>query len=468
LLVACVVVFGFSFYAQNWIAGAGILCLWFIWAFLHKTGSSAVLAVALSFQWVQVTCGVYYYALTGRQVDAMLNADYGPMVLMGLGCITALVFGLVLGQRLVSTDWIQNKHQYRLSMSWQFLVVGYITSFVLGGFLLEIAWYFPMLTQGILALTFVRLAILYLMFRRVVFPRFRWQWFVGLLAFETLMGFTGFFAGFREPLVLALLALLEVFDSRSVAHWTRLGGVLATMACAGLLWMGIRTDYRKEYETAELSSRAGRMERVGSLSTEWFTGDLAGIMSDMDSLVDRIWAIYYPALAVSRVPAYLPHEDGAILWGAVRHNVMPRILFPDKPVLPSDSEMVRKYSGVLVASTEQNTSIAFGYAVESYIDFGVPWMFLPSLVFGVLMGLLYRALHRAFRCHELTVAFTTVVFWLTLYVWERSWVKTLGLTGTLIIYLGGLVWLLDRWLLREQGASSRVTRSRGIAVPTGR
>jgi hypothetical protein len=242
------------------------------------------------------------------------------------------------------------------------------------------------------------------------------------------------------------------------------------MLALGVLWMGIRTDYRQDFESAELSSRSARFERVGSLSNEWMGSDADRLWKDLDSLVDRLWAIYYPALAVERVPTQLPHEDGAILSAAIRHIVMPRILFPDKPVLPSDSEMVRRYSGIWVASAEENTSIAFGYVAESYIDFGVPLMFLPSFVYGVFMGVLYRGFRRMLYDPELTVALVTVVFWLTLYVWERSWVRTLGLTGTLAIYLGGLVFLIDRKLLRARGFRRAVNpaRTRRETVFSGR
>ena len=109
-------------------------------------------------------------------------------------------------------------------------------------------------------------------------------------------------------------------------------------------------------------------------------------IDDMDFFVDRLWAVYYPALALQRVPRVLPHENGQILWAAVRHILTPRLFFPDKPNIASDSDMVRKYSGVWVAGAEVDTSIAFGYAAEAYVDFAVPLMFLPILVWGLLLG----------------------------------------------------------------------------------
>jgi predicted membrane channel-forming protein YqfA (hemolysin III family) len=47
---------------------------------------------------------------------------------------------------------------------------------------------------------------------------------------------------------------------------------------------------------------------------------------------------------------------------------------------------------------------------------------------------------------DLSVALTTVMYWMALYLFERSWAKTLGLTITLMVYLGGLVYLVDQWL----------------------
>ena len=147
------------------------------------------------------------------------------------------------------------------------------------------------------------------------------------------------------------------------------------------------------------------------------------------------------------------------MQAALRHIVTPRILFPDKGLVASDSEMVRKYSGVFVASTEEGTSIAFGYAAESYVDFGLPWMFVPSILFGIVMGLAYRAVFRVIHHRELAVGLACVVFWLALYLFERSWLKTLGLSGTLFIFVGGLVFVMDRMLLAyEAKMRARVQR----------
>src|SRR5258708_34113455 len=95
-------------------------------------------------------------------------------------------------------------------------------------------------------------------------------------------------------------------------------------------------------------------------------------------------------MAVERVPFVLPHTDGQIMIDALTHLITPRFLYPDKADLQSDSEMVRRYSGAKVAGADENTSIAFGYAAESYVDFGLPYMFIPVLIFGFVLGLAYQ------------------------------------------------------------------------------
>jgi hypothetical protein len=48
------------------------------------------------------------------------------------------------------------------------------------------------------------------------------------------------------------------------------------------------------------------------------------------------------------------------------------------------------------------------------------------------------------------------MFWLALYLFERSWISMLGVSLTLFGYLGGAVFLLDRFLGRRRAAGSRV------------
>jgi hypothetical protein len=315
-------------------------------------------------------------------------------------------------------------------------------------------------------LTYIRFALLFLIFRRLSQPRIRLSWIALLLAGEIALGFTGYFAGFREPMMMAAMVLTGAFDRRRVTHWVVLGALGIAMLFTGVIWMGIRSEYRRDFEDQVFArSREARLDRISALSSKWLGHSPGEMLSDFDAFVDRLWAVYYPALALDRVPAVTPHEDGEILWAAVVHVLTPRLLFPDKPPVESDSEKVRRYTGMWVAGIEENTSIAFGYAAESYVDFGVPLMFLPVFAYGFLMGMAYHGLLRLIRHHELAIASVTVIFWLSLYLFERSWANMLGLSLTLIVYLGGVTFLVDR-LLRSRALTIRAP-ARGRLVEPG-
>jgi len=440
--------------AGDWIAGAALWVLWLGWRVLPADDGPPVLPLAFTFQWIQVTAGVYYVAITGRPLLAIYSSDYRTMVLIGLGCLLALLAGLAIGMRLVGRRRAGAGGDSGIVFGWPALLACYAGSIALTGTIQEIAWEVPEFTQAILALSYARFALLYLMFRRLCEPAIRWGWIAALLGVEVALGFTGYFAGFREPMMMAAVALMSAFDRRRLKHWLTLAGLTGAMVLTGVLWIGIRTEYRQDFQVESFAeSREARAQRVVDLSAKWARNSADQMLGDVELFVERLWAVYYPALALDRVPLLIPHEGGAILAAAVWHLVTPRVLFPDKPVLPSDSEMVRKYSGVFVAGIEENTSIAFGYAGESYVDFGLPWMFLPVLVYGVLMGMAYHALLRLIRHDELAVAVVTVVFWLSLSLFERSWIKMLGLSLTLLVYLGGMTIVVDRALLWRRAAA---------------
>jgi hypothetical protein len=445
----CVAVYLFG----HWIAGLAVAVLIAIWRLLRHEDEEGppVLALAMTVQWIQVTAGIFYTGLTGRALSATDGIDTDRMVLIGLGCVTALTVGLWLGARQVRSRMPKLEDAPTELVGWRLLTGLYFTTLVVTGVMQRLAWSYPTLTQAIFALAFTHLAILFLILRRLTRPVLRAELIVPLLALEVALGFTGYFSNFKEPLLLAGLAMLEAFDRRKTQHWI-VGGVLAAVLTTAMVaWMGVRTEFRQDIDEQWVdSSRAIRLQRMQALLADWLQQRDDRVQRDLDVLVDRVWAIYYPSLAIGRVPDVLPHTDGELTGAALMHLVTPRILFPNKPDLPSDSDLVRKYSGVYVAGIEQNTSIAFGYAAEGYVDFGVPVMFVPVLIFGVFMGAIYEWFLRTLQHRELAITLVTVVFWLSLYLFERSWARTLGLSLTMMVYLGGLSFLVDRWLLMRE------------------
>jgi len=431
----------------DWIPGAATIVLCAIWTWLATGDGPPVLATALSFQWLQVVAGVLWFHATGRRVVEMDRVDYQPMVALGLACVLALAIGVAAGLSLLRPAADAGPER---PLPGRPLLAGYLVATAGSGAAQSAAFSVPGLTQAIVALTFVRLALLFLLARRLVTPRPRWALLALLVAGEIVVGATGFFADFREALIIVALAVFDGLPSRPF-RLAALGLVAGAALFAGVAWTGIKVEYRRSYreDAGFADSPVARLDRLQSLAGDWLERAPDRLGPDLDGLVSRLWAVYYPALAVRRVPAVLPHEDGRILLEALTHVVTPRLFFPDKKGLDSDSEMVRKYSGVWVASLKQGTSIAFGYAAESYIDFGFPLMLAPVLAWGALMGLAYRGLRRLVRHREIGVATGCTIFWLSLSLFERSWIKTIGLGLTLLLVLGGAAAALDRALARR-------------------
>ncbi len=433
---------------DDWIGGAAIVVLW-LGAKLLITGDRIpVLFLAFLYQWMQVTVGLFYFGFLGRAVPTVHLIDYRPMVLIGLGCVLSLAVGIRAGIAFVRRRMAAAGDEGRPNefLSWPLLLTAYGVGVIFEGSLVYFSDVYPSLRQLFLTFTVVRMGLLFLIFRRLSSPTFHWLRFSVLMSFEVALGFTGFFAGFREPLALGVMALLEIFNYRRTSHLVTVAGMLAAMAVASVTWMGVRDSFRRDFEIDAFSnSQSARMNRISSLGSGFLKSDVSEMVESADNLIDREWAIYYPALAVARVPSVVPHTDGSIALAAIKHVLAPRMFFPKKGELMSDSEMVRRYSGVWVAGREQGTSIAFGYAAEMFVDFGVPVMFLPVAAFGLLTGAAYGWFSRVIRHRELAVATMTVVFWLSLYPFERSTANMLGFELSYIVYLGIPAILLDRF-----------------------
>jgi len=429
----------------DWLLGLSAFVLALGWALLPAEEGPPVLALAFTLQWVAVCIGLYYVAITGRPLQATLGSDYQPMVLIGLGCLIAILFGLLFGKYLVGLFKPLEGVRPAYALTFKSLVLAYILATAVAGFIHEFAWSFPTITQAIIAVSFLRLGLLYLVLRRLVADH-RWTVMAGVLLLEIGLGFTGFHAGFREPLIMAVLAFLERFDRRNVRHWASLGVLCVSMAALGVTWISIRVNYRERYLADEAFSqnRGARFDSITASARQWAAQDRSQFYGNVDVFIDRLWSIYYPALAVARVPDVIPHTNGKLMLDTLQFVFMPRVFFPDKPEIGSDSELVRRFSGVWVAGANEDTDIAFGYAAESYIDYGVPMMFVPVFIWGTFMGICYAGMFKYFRHRDIAVSVTTVICWLSLYLFERSWAKTIGLGGTLMIYVGSLSFVLDR------------------------
>ena len=287
--------------SDQWLIAASLPPLWAIWRFLRLEGGPPVLAFAMTYHWAQNVIGLYYFWLTGRKPLGMEAAMYSQMVVIGLVCIVLIVAGLVAGDAIVARQ--MKPHPTReVSLGWGNLLVFYFALLIFRGALRDYAWNIsPGLTQGVLAITYVRFALFYLILRRLVYLR-RWLQGAAFVALELTLGLTGFFAEFREPLFIAVVVIAEQFDYRRAVHWLALAVVGTVMLMTGVLWIGIRSPMRADSEQLSHLTLLQRLDYTTSLAQSWMSGGSESQMEAVDNFIDRMWDVYYPALALARVP----------------------------------------------------------------------------------------------------------------------------------------------------------------------
>src|SRR4051812_10583762 len=179
-------IFTVSISTWDWLAVASVALLWLAWYQLRTQDGLTVVALAFTFQWLQVCAGTLYYEITGRISPLVLSTNVRPMVLVGLFCLLALLEGLVLGRR-----WLRQHSSGRseptaaaLPLTQPQIFGLYVLSVFVQGSLQVVAWHVPQLTQGLLAIGFIRYVILFVLLRRLAQPQFRRVPFIAIVLVE--------------------------------------------------------------------------------------------------------------------------------------------------------------------------------------------------------------------------------------------------------------------------------------------
>ena len=216
---------------------------------------------------------------------------------------------------------------------------------------------------------------------------------IAVMAFEIAVGLTGFFADFRGPVLMLALAALAARQSFRLSSILIITSVAAAILCLAAFWSEVKNDYREfvnqgtggQIAVQPLEARLGYIYGAAVQ----FDGDQ--FADGFDRLLSRFSYIDFLGATLANVPRFVPHEDGGLLGAAIANMVMPRVLFPNKPPLPSDTEVTGRYTGADMGNTE-TTSISIGYLGELYIDFGYFGALVAATILGAAIGVLYRLL----------------------------------------------------------------------------
>jgi len=221
-----------------------------------------------------------------------------------------------------------------------------------------------------------------------------------VLAIEVLLSFTGFWASFKDYLLVAAAAFLSfsiVMNTRRIALVLILGFAAFFIM---VLWTVVKGEYRQyltggertfEIEKTDSKQNLGKLADLvkNNFGEDKFWDQFKG---GVEALANRINYTEYFAMAVGQVPKVLPYENGALLQGGIDHVLKPRLFFPDKPDI-DDSQITSKYTGRQFSGEQQGVSFSLGSVAERYIDYGPYYMFIPIFGFGLMIGLVYKYIY---------------------------------------------------------------------------
>ncbi len=163
-------------------------------------------------------------------------------------------------------------------------------------------------------------------------------------------------------------------------------------------------------------------------------------------MLGRLDSLRAFALVRSKTPSAIPHERGKNYLIAPLFNVVPRILWPSKPVLNIGQQTYRDYYGGL----SNTTSVTRTLPGDFYVNFGVGGVFIGMLLLGVVVAVLRRSFVNKRLVTGLLI-YTLGFF--TLLDYEADFASLLAGLPRILVAVMLLAWFTtsDRALARRSG-----------------
>lgn len=441
-----------AFSSNPTLTPVAVLILAIVIQSLWRRGEPPILVFACAMQWLQASVSIFYTDFYGVSVaKGTGSGEFETATWLSLIGVLSLTLGMRLA--LVRCSRSQNavlvSEAMRVDIGKAF--VAFLATFFIATVADRVAFAVPALTQIIFALVTLKWMVVFVVACAVLEQRAGYLFLNTIIVLEIAYGLFAYFASFKS---IFFVLLVVVLTSPLALRGRRLAITLAVMVAIfffGVVWTAIKVDYREflnqgtEQQTTVVSTdeSADKLsELIGNFTWNSFTEGL-------DKMILRINYTSLFAATLMNVPDSVPFENGTLWFGALKHVVTPRILFPDKAAI-SDSDRTTLYTGVMTAGEDRGTSIGIGYMAESYVDFGPFGMFTPIFLLGVFYGLIYRFCVIRSRSKLIWTAIAGAILIFAASKIETSNIKILGgvitdflVVGVIYLFCGRVfrVWL---------------------------
>ena len=176
--------------------------------------------------------------------------------------------------------------------------------------------------------------------------------------------------------------------------------VLLMLSFIGVIQV-IKSNYREQL------AEEGSGDIFGKLSTavdQQLFEDGSSSADNVSNLVNRVNQGWIISRIMQNVPSLIPYADGDTIITAIKASILPRLLYPDKPIAGGQANYER-YTGFPLTD---ETSMGISLLGEAYINFGLEGAWAFMLAFGLMTGWVIR------RFLRLASNYATIWLWLPL------------------------------------------------------
>lgn len=246
---------------------------------------------------------------------------------------------------------------------------------------------------------------------------------------------TGFF-GNSAMTALYLLAIIIMGRQSSVKSWLYLGVTLYLLLIPYGIWMSVRGGIRESiWRGDSMEQRLLGMNfepEQGTYLLNPFSPD------DLRLIQRRIDQSSLLAYAIQHTPSVQPHAWGYSMGQDILVALVPRVMWPDKPLAAGGSAFVSQYTGLKFSS---GVSVGINYLFEFYVNFGalgaVICMTIMSIGCGILDYLWFSRGYRSFKAQWMIL----LAMW-SICVWSDRMAQ-MAMTVPVAVFNG---WLFGRFM----------------------
>jgi hypothetical protein len=275
------------------------------------------------------------------------------------------------------------------------------------------------------------------------------MWSGALMVYPVLMLLLGGFLSYGSAAIIIVCAALTI-STRS--YWLVVVGITVFVFLSLSVFVNYyahRNDIReKVWGGAPLEARIDSVtDTIRGFG--WFDPSNRKHLTALD---ERLNQNYFVGLAARRIQVGLEgYLNGDSVWQGLL-SLVPRILWPDKPVFAGSPQIVSKMTGLHFSPT---TSIGVGNVMEFQINFGIPGVVIGFFALGWLIGMLDFKAAVAEARGDLGGMILFFLVGVALIDPQGSLVEMFGGSAAALVAAYGWKWAWKQWVANRNSTENR-------------